>query len=235
MKVYFLSGLGADKSVFQFLDLSWCTPVFIDWIPPLKNETLPAYALRLRNQFIPGEAVVVGLSFGGMLATEIAKADPAARIILLSSAKSRFEIPSYYRSGKVLPLHSVIPAAVQQWFMLRIRGLMGINSPEAVQVYQNLIRNSNTAFNSWAVQAILQWKNTIVPSNIRHVHGTRDLILPYKLVKPDITVQGGGHLMLMEQAAEISAILRQEVQGYIVTASAGQSSSASPVVHHYPA
>ena len=49
-KVYFISGLGADKRIFSFLDLSFCEPVFIDWITPLKNESLESYALRLRKQ-----------------------------------------------------------------------------------------------------------------------------------------------------------------------------------------
>jgi hypothetical protein len=31
-KVYFISGLGADKRAFSFLDLSFCEPVFINWI-----------------------------------------------------------------------------------------------------------------------------------------------------------------------------------------------------------
>jgi hypothetical protein len=49
-KVYFISGLGADKRAFSFLDLSFCEPVFIDWIQPLKNELLPEYALDLKNK-----------------------------------------------------------------------------------------------------------------------------------------------------------------------------------------
>ena len=59
MKVYFLSGLGADKTVFQFLDLDFCEPVFIEWIPPHKNESLPDYALRLKDYYhIPENAFV---------------------------------------------------------------------------------------------------------------------------------------------------------------------------------
>ena len=71
MQVYFISGLGADKTVFQLLDLSYCEPVFIDWIKPAKKEPLKAYALRLKaEKNMPDNAVIVGLSFGGMLATE---------------------------------------------------------------------------------------------------------------------------------------------------------------------
>jgi pimeloyl-ACP methyl ester carboxylesterase len=72
-KVYFISGLCADKRAFSFLNLSFCEPVFINWIQPLKNESLSAYALRLKEQIRDDNPIIVGVSFGGMLATEMAK------------------------------------------------------------------------------------------------------------------------------------------------------------------
>jgi len=44
MTIYFISGLGADERVFQFLDLSDIKKVFIKWITPQINEELSAYA-----------------------------------------------------------------------------------------------------------------------------------------------------------------------------------------------
>ena len=38
--LYLLSGLGADKRVFDFLDLSDYDIFHIAWIPPLKSESL---------------------------------------------------------------------------------------------------------------------------------------------------------------------------------------------------
>ena len=39
MKLYAISGLGADKRVFQYLDLDY-ELIHIDWIPPLKGERI---------------------------------------------------------------------------------------------------------------------------------------------------------------------------------------------------
>src|SRR5882762_5671553 len=101
MKVYFLSGLGADKTVFQFLHLKYCEPIFISWIKPLQNETLPCYALRLKDHYkISNDATICGLSFGGMIATEIAKGFSTSKVILISSAKTKHELPPFYRLGK---------------------------------------------------------------------------------------------------------------------------------------
>jgi len=82
--IYCISGLGANEKVFQFLDLSFAKPVFIQWIRPLDNETLPQYAMRLKEEFISEpKPVIFGLSLGGMLAVEIAKAMPSSKAILI--------------------------------------------------------------------------------------------------------------------------------------------------------
>jgi pimeloyl-ACP methyl ester carboxylesterase len=88
--IYCLSGLGANEKVFQFLDLSFAKPVFIQWLPPRQNETLRQYALRLKEEYITEpEPVIFGLSLGGMMAVEIAKVIPSSTAILISSAKTK--------------------------------------------------------------------------------------------------------------------------------------------------
>jgi pimeloyl-ACP methyl ester carboxylesterase len=212
MDVFFLSGLGADKTVFQFLDHSRYHPVFIDWLSPEKRESLEEYALRLKEEFMPDDAIIVGLSFGGMLATEIAKKHPDIKSILISSAKTKYELPSIYRTGKYFPLHQWSPHSLQKWFMMRIRWMFGVNRIEAQKIYADIIRNSDPAFNQWAIDAILDWENSEVPSNVIHIHGTHDKILPYKNVQSHYAVKKGGHLMVMEQADILSEFLNNIIE-----------------------
>ncbi|HYK47830.1 MAG TPA: alpha/beta hydrolase, partial [Parafilimonas sp.] len=111
--IYCLSGLGANEKVFQFLDLSFAKPVFIQWLPPRQNETLRQYALRLKEEFITEpEPVIFGLSLGGMMAVEIAKVIPSATAILISSAKTRKEIPFYLRMLLSTPVYKMVPEKV---------------------------------------------------------------------------------------------------------------------------
>lgn len=216
MKVYFISGLGADKTVFQFLKLKHAEPVFVEWITPQKNETLPQYALRLKHAYnMPDDAFITGLSFGGMLTTEIAKEFPATKAILLSSAKTKKEIPPFYRTGKYFNLHKFVSPKMQRWFMLRIKSWFDLKTPAFIKVYEELIANSNTNFNNWAVTALLNWENTTVPLNITHIHGTYDKILPYKYVTCNYTIKKGGHLMVMEQAEEVSAYLNNVIAQHV--------------------
>lgn len=212
MKIYFLSGLGADKTVFQFLDTPYYEPVFIDWIPPFQNESLPAYAKRLQENFIPNDSIVIGLSFGGMLATEMAKLHPTLKTILISSAKTSKEIPGFYQLGKFLPIHQAAPGALHKWFMLRAKWLFGLKDPASVYIYETLIKNSDPVFNRWAINALLNWNNSVVPDNLVHIHGTHDKILPYKNVHCNYTIKKGEHLMVMDKAGEVSTIIRQVLE-----------------------
>lgn len=42
-KIYFISGLGADKRAFHQLNLPGFEKIFIDWIQPMPNETIQTY------------------------------------------------------------------------------------------------------------------------------------------------------------------------------------------------
>lgn len=208
MKVYFLSGLGADKRVFQFLDLSFCEPVFVDWITPLPNESLPNYALRLRATINETHPVIVGVSFGGMLATEIAKTDPSIRAVIISSNKTANEFPNYLRAWKNFQFYRALPHALVMAVTKRSNWLFTAKGEKQVAVFQQILNETDLDFNYWAIDAILKWTNAEVPKNLVHIHGTHDRLLKYKLVKCDYTIKGGTHLMVMNNHEEISELLR---------------------------
>src|SRR5687767_12739166 len=111
MKVYFISGLAADKRVFKYISLpAGCEAVHLEWITPQKDETLASYALRLAAAINREEPfALVGLSFGGMLATEIAKQYKPAVTILISSVPVAKQLPGYFRMAGKMGLHKFVP------------------------------------------------------------------------------------------------------------------------------
>lgn len=106
--LYIFSGLGADKRVFKYLDFSKYNTTFIDWINPLKNESIENYAKRLTAQINSEKPILIGLSFCGIMAVEVGKIIESEKIILIASAKSKNEIPFYYRFAGYLHLHKLI-------------------------------------------------------------------------------------------------------------------------------
>ena len=211
-KVYFISGLGADKRVFSFLDLSFCEPIYINWIEPHKNESLQSYALRLRKSIHESNPIIVGISFGGMLATEMAKADPTIKAIIISSNKTAKEFPKYLRAGKYFPFYKWMPGKMMKRSAHLIKWIFGKNGKEQKRVYLEIVRDTDTDFVKWAITSILNWKNEEVPKNLVHMHGTADRLLPHRLVKADHLIKGGNHVMPMDSHEEVSALLRELIQ-----------------------
>ncbi len=188
-KVYFIPGLGADKRSFSFLDLSFCRPHFIQWLTPMPFETLPSYAERLFTLINDEEATIVGLSFGGMLATEMAKQHPKTKAIIISSAKTYQEIPGYLRFWRRIPVYNVIVNERTKSSSRFVLGILGAKGIEQKRVQHEILMSSNPAFTRWAMDAIVKWNNIVVPKNVIHIHGTADRLLPYRYVKADYTVE----------------------------------------------
>ena len=182
-KCYLLSGLGADGTVFQYLDFEGVEVEYMEWLSPLPKETLPAYAKRMTQKITTPHPILVGLSFGGMVAMEIAKQIPVKKVILISSAKERKELPWFYRFSAKLKLQKILPYTL----IKRTNGftywLFGATSAHEKALLKEIFRKTPTTFLKWAINAILTWKNTEISTHILHIHGDKDRILPYKNVK----------------------------------------------------
>ncbi|MDQ6812820.1 MAG: alpha/beta hydrolase [Bacteroidota bacterium] len=208
-KVYFIAGLGADSRAFSFLDLSFCNPQYIQWVRPAANETLPSYAEKLFASIQDEEAVIVGLSFGGMLATEIAKQHSRTKVIIISSSKTHFEIPGYLRFWRHFPIYKLHSSSTKNSAGSFVLSILGARGAAQKKLQLQIMKDSDAVFTRWAMHAIVSWKNNIVPKNLIHIHGTADKLLPYRYVKADYSIEGGEHVMAMDRAHELSLLLKQ--------------------------
>ena len=90
-KLYCISGLGADHRLFAHIAVPGYELVDVPWLPFPRTDTMATYAMKLAAT-MPDDAPIIGLSLGGMLATEIAKRSPQRRVVIISSAKVRAEL-----------------------------------------------------------------------------------------------------------------------------------------------
>lgn len=215
-KIFLIGGLGADERVFQNIDLPQFDKIFVTWIPPAENESIENYAKRLSAQIQEPKPCILGVSFGGMIATEIAKYYPGADVFIVSSAKTFRELPLLYRiigrSGllKILPIQLLTyHNRISDWFF-------GVKNSKESNLLKLILADTDPLFLKWALQQITLWSNKEIPSNLTHIHGDKDRILPITFTKPNAIIHEGGHLMILNKTPEIETIIQQKFTGTLI-------------------
>jgi pimeloyl-ACP methyl ester carboxylesterase len=210
LKAYFISGLAADERVFKYVRLpEGYEIVHLSWIPPHKEESLPSYALRMAERIDTRQPfILVGLSFGGMLVTEIAKRFQPVKTILIASIPLSAHLPGYFRVAAALRLHKIVPINVVKT-SARLKRFITNEKSEDKKLIWEIIKSSDPAFIRWAMEAVLTWKNEEMPKPVLHIHGTRDEVLPVRYTKPTHFIQKAGHLMVMTSPEEVNEILHK--------------------------
>ena len=210
-KIYIFSGLGVDKRVFEKIDFGNLNHEFIDWIEPLKNESLSEYSKRVSKKINTEKPILIGLSFGGIVATEISKIIETEKVILIASAKTKNELPLLYRLAGKFKLNKLIPASILKQQNFLTNWFFGVNSKEDKILLGRILTETNSKFLKWAINEIANWKNIQKPKNYIHIHGSNDKIIPIKNVKVNFTIENGGHFMTVNKPNEIEKIIKYAI------------------------
>lgn len=212
--IYCISGLGADERAFSKLKIDGYELKLIHWLMPGASETLEAYATRMRADIKEDNPVLMGLSFGGMVCTEIAKQVPVKKIILISSIKSSKELPFWMRAVGALRLHKIIPLKSTKLTQPFQNRMLGVRSAEEKALVACFRKEVDLPYTNWAVNQAINWKNDWQHPRLYHIHGDNDHMFPIRYVKPTYTIKKAGHFMIMNRAEEVSnyinAILEEE-------------------------
>jgi pimeloyl-ACP methyl ester carboxylesterase len=213
MNLYFISGLGADKRIFQNLVLPDTFKIhYIEWLTVSENESMESYCKRLSNQIDQEKPFsLIGLSFGGVIAIELSKFLSPVQTVLISSFCFKKEVPWFYiligksRIYKILP-----PGMLLKPNNIAFR-LFGAYKPEMKNLLKNIFEDTDPAFFEWAIRQLFSWDNHWKPANLLRIHGTADKILPYKEMMKAIPVKDGEHLMVYSKSAIVSQILTEKL------------------------
>jgi len=206
--IYIFSGLGVDERVFKYINFSGFENTFIKWIKPDLNESMENYAKKLTTQISDSNPILIGLSFGGMMAMEVAKYLNPEKIILIASAKIYTEIPYYYRWAGYLKLHKVLPVKLLKKHTFISDWLFGIDKKEDKHLLAEILKDIDGSFLVWAIDKIVLWKNKTVHNNLIQIHGDNDRILPLRHKNSNFIIKDGGHFMTVNKAHELTEILR---------------------------
>jgi len=205
--VYLFSGLGADSSIFMNLKLPGYHKVYITWIPALPKESISQYAGRIKSQITVENPDIIGLSFGGIVAVEVAKQIKVDKMVLISSVRTKRELNRMQFFFMKLGFYRIIPGALIQRTNFLTYQYFGARSPKDKKALTKLLAQTDVSFFRWALRSIAYWDNEVAPERTIQIHGTADRVITSRLVHPEYRIKGGGHLMVFNKADTISKII----------------------------
>jgi pimeloyl-ACP methyl ester carboxylesterase len=210
--IYCISGLGADERAFSKLKINGFKLKVIPWLMPHPGETIEQYATRMRADITAENPILMGLSFGGMICTEIAKQIPVDKIIIISSIKSSKELPLWMKTVAALKLNKIVPLKSTKLTQPIQNKMLGVQSEEEKSLVASLRREADLPYTKWAVHQAINWKNDWHHPKIYHIHGDKDNMFPIKNIKADYTIKDAGHFMIMNRADEVSDCINTILQ-----------------------
>ena len=214
-RTYFIGGFATDIRLYRDQLDHIPGAVYLPFPHPDPGDSLETYALKflpLIDQEQPFS--LVGQSMGGIIVMELIRHINPEKIILISSVKSRDEMPRWFnflRTTRLYRLASgpVIVAAIRfgSLFMPELA-----RDRDLRRLCLDMTRENGPAFLQWCTGAIINWPGRpATRKDIIHIHGTKDTMFPFRYVKNTLPVARGSHLMLLNKAAVITRMLREQL------------------------
>lgn len=199
--VYFMPGLAASSTIFERIKLpeDQFEMFYLDWFLPELNESLTNYAKRM-SKFVKHEnAVLIGVSFGGILVQEMAEFLNLKKLIIISSVKSNAELPQRMKIAKTTKAYKLIPTSLFTNVEALTKYAFGAMIKERLKLYKKYLTMSDKIYLDWAIEQVVCWDRTEVDFKVIHIHGDNDSVFPAQNIKNFVNVKSGTHIMIINR------------------------------------
>lgn len=212
--VFLFPGQGSDHRLFKNLVLpDGYDTVNVSYPIPDKGEGLHSYALRFLPEIdttVP--FVLMGVSLGGMICTELSDTLSPVKTIVISGAKTCLELPGRYTFNRTVPLNRIVPKGLIKASARLLQGIVEPDRKHDKETFKSMLKEKDPLYLKRTVDMITHWQRITYPDRIVHIHGNNDHTIPVKNVKVDYLVEGGSHMMMITRAEEINGLVREILQ-----------------------
>jgi pimeloyl-ACP methyl ester carboxylesterase len=201
MPVYFMPGLAASSTIFEKIKLpeNQFEMFYLEWFEPLGNETLEHYAKRM-SKFVQHEnAILIGVSFGGILVQEMKQFLNLKKVIIISSVKSTDELPQKMKLAKATKAYKLIPTGLLSNLDNLTKYAFGTMIKERLDLYKKYLTMKEKTYLDWAIEQVICWERPVADLDIVHIHGDDDTVFPTSTIKNFIIVKKGTHIMIINR------------------------------------
>lgn len=193
--------MAANSNIFRHIKLP--TDKFqihtLEWFIPEKGISFEAYAEKMCHFIEHPQPVLIGVSFGGLLVQEMAKFLDVRKIIIISSVKTKTELPKRLIFAKYTKIHKLLPTGLVNNVELLAKYAFGETVTKRLALYEEYLSVRDKYYIDWSIDKMVHWKQKDSIPNLVHIHGEKDAVFPMQYIRNCIVVKGGTHTMIIHR------------------------------------
>lgn len=200
--VYFMPGMAANSSIFEHIQLpkDKFETHFLDWTIPAKGINITDYAKEMCGLVTHKNPVLIGVSFGGILVQEMSKIIAVQKVIIVSSVKSKIELPKRMLFARYTSIHKVLPTGLVKNVELLAKYAFGETVTKRLALYERYLSIRDKWYIDWCIHEMVNWQQVTPSKGLIHIQGDKDAVFPLSNIKNCIVVNNGTHTMIIHRA-----------------------------------
>lgn len=214
-KLYLFPGHGSDERIFSRFQVDTARFDTIAFNLPMPHhlERMPSYAKRVSASIdTTGTYSFIGVSLGGMLSVELNSILRPRKVIIISSAACRKEIPPRYRGMKNFQLYRCFSGGFYKAMAKTAQLTFEPDRKKNGNEFDAMLRDKNPKFIKRAIHLIVTWERECPQAeNVIHLHGTKDHTLPVRFTNAQYRLEDFSHMMMLTSAEKVSEIITYEL------------------------
>ena len=205
--VYLIPGQGSDYRLYNNLTIPYDT-VHVQYFTPSEVDSMESFAHQLAKQIDTTSPYgIIGVSLGGMLASEMKEFLNPEFVIVVSSAKCREELPARYRFMEKVPVNQIFSSEFYKNGALLAQPLVEPDRKLEEETFKSMLKDKDPDFLKRTAGIIINWNRKEAPEGIYHIHGNNDNTIPLRNVQADVVIEDGSHMMMLTKGDTLSKII----------------------------
>lgn len=197
--VYMMPGMAAEPTIFNRikLPLEQFQIHWLEWMIPNEEESLESYAKRMIAKISHDNVVLLGVSFGGVLVQEMSKYMKLRKLIVVSSVKTKYELPKRMKIAKFMRAYKYAPTQLLSNLDVLKKYAFNESISKRIDLYKTYLAVNDKRYLDWALEQMICWdQEEPIPGAI-YIHGDKDAVFTHSCEGHCIVIEGGTHIMII--------------------------------------
>ncbi len=199
--VYLMPGMAANPTIFEHIKLpeDQFQIHWLEWFMPEPKESLESYAKRMIDLIEYDNVVLLGVSFGGILVQEMSKHMKLRKLFVVSSVKSKHELPKRMKVMKFTKAYKLLPTQLVANIDVLAKYAFGETITKRLELYKKYLSVNDKDYLDWAIENVIEWEQSEPNEKAIYIHGDNDMVFPHSCKGNCIVIKGGSHIMIINK------------------------------------